>query len=306
MARRAVSLITHTLSVLFLLSPDIANNEFQQIIFTAAQSKLSELTGENTRNKVLLFRHAIAPGGGDPVGFDVNDCTTQRNLDETGKDQAKNLGKAIRNIEFWSKVYSSPWCRCVGTAELMKTELEAASTTTYTVETTSMLSSFYEAPPKGADKAATMALLNAHMDAFGNKIAAAAAAAGASAMMKPELMITHYVVISALTGHAVCSGCAVLYDPVAKRGVPLENDLSAALVKADSAAAAAKEAPAVTGASSNSATSTTGKSSTAETSAGCASTVSEKSALCSTGGLTAKIGGSYYFISYFGLLFFVF
>ena len=54
------------------------------------------LTGEQTEGKVLLLRHALAPGGGDPSNFDVTDCSTQRNLDQEGRDQAVELGRKLR------------------------------------------------------------------------------------------------------------------------------------------------------------------------------------------------------------------
>lgn len=45
---------------------------------------------------VALMRHALAPGTGDPAGFDPDDCTTQRNLDARGRDQARRIGAALR------------------------------------------------------------------------------------------------------------------------------------------------------------------------------------------------------------------
>ncbi|HTN26369.1 MAG TPA: creatininase family protein [Burkholderiales bacterium] len=69
---------------------------------------------------VALIRHANAPGTGDPQGFSIEDCKTQRNLDDLGRAQAKALGDAFRNRKInVSRVVSSPWCRCVDTARLM-------------------------------------------------------------------------------------------------------------------------------------------------------------------------------------------
>jgi creatinine amidohydrolase len=69
---------------------------------------------------VALIRHANAPGIGDPQGFSIEDCKTQRNLDDLGRAQAKALGDAFRNRKInVSRVVSSPWCRCVDTARLM-------------------------------------------------------------------------------------------------------------------------------------------------------------------------------------------
>jgi phosphohistidine phosphatase SixA len=67
-----------------------------------------------------IMRHALAPGTGDPSRFTLGDCSTQRNLDERGREQARRIGEAfrVRGIEF-SKVLSSQWCRTRETAELL-------------------------------------------------------------------------------------------------------------------------------------------------------------------------------------------
>src|SRR2546421_9724813 len=64
---------------------------------------------------VALMRHADAPGGvGDPPGFRVDDCATQRNLSEKGRAHAEKIGSWLRRegIAF-EKILSSPWCRCI-------------------------------------------------------------------------------------------------------------------------------------------------------------------------------------------------
>lgn len=68
---------------------------------------------------IALFRHANAPGGGDPAGFRLNDCTTQRNLDDAGRRQAKRIGEAFRarGVSV-GQVLTSQWCRTRETAEL--------------------------------------------------------------------------------------------------------------------------------------------------------------------------------------------
>ena len=71
---------------------------------------------------VALIRHANAPPGygGDPPGFRMDDCKTQRNLDELGRQQAQALGEAFRQRGVRvDRVLASPVCRCVDTAELM-------------------------------------------------------------------------------------------------------------------------------------------------------------------------------------------
>jgi hypothetical protein len=68
---------------------------------------------------VLVLRHARAPGTFDPPGFQLGDCSTQRNLSEEGRAQARQLGAYLKAQQLRpSRVRSSPWCRCVDTAEL--------------------------------------------------------------------------------------------------------------------------------------------------------------------------------------------
>jgi broad specificity phosphatase PhoE len=71
---------------------------------------------------VALIRHGNAPPGygGDPPGFKIDDCRTQRNLDELGREQARALGEAFRKHGVRvDRILSSPWCRCLETASLM-------------------------------------------------------------------------------------------------------------------------------------------------------------------------------------------
>jgi len=68
----------------------------------------------------VLLRHANAPGQGDPAGVQVDDCKTQRNLDDIGREQARKLGAAFRTHRVRvERILSSPWCRCLETARLM-------------------------------------------------------------------------------------------------------------------------------------------------------------------------------------------
>lgn len=70
---------------------------------------------------VALVRHGNAPPGyGDPPGFRIDDCASQRNLDEFGRAQARAIGEAFRRHGVQvDKVLSSPLCRCLETARLM-------------------------------------------------------------------------------------------------------------------------------------------------------------------------------------------
>ncbi|MEQ9259951.1 MAG: histidine phosphatase family protein [Roseovarius sp.] len=67
-----------------------------------------------------IMRHAYAPGASDPSNFQLEDCATQRNLSDEGRAQARRIGAAFRErgITF-EAVYSSQWCRCRETAELL-------------------------------------------------------------------------------------------------------------------------------------------------------------------------------------------
>ncbi|MFC4259601.1 histidine phosphatase family protein [Marinobacter lacisalsi] len=69
---------------------------------------------------VLILRHALAPGTGDPASFDLGDCSTQRDLNAQGRKQARawNGLLAQQGIDA-ARVYSSQWCRCRHTAEEM-------------------------------------------------------------------------------------------------------------------------------------------------------------------------------------------
>jgi len=66
-----------------------------------------------------MIRHATAPGTFDPPGMRLDDCATQRNLDEQGREEARRMGAAFRTRGIpVDKVLSSRWCRCVDTARL--------------------------------------------------------------------------------------------------------------------------------------------------------------------------------------------
>jgi phosphohistidine phosphatase SixA len=79
-----------------------------------------KLQGTNPKGYVLLLRHTIAPGVGDPENFKLNDCSTQRNLSQLGREDAKAVGDWLkrRDIKI-SRVESSRWCRAKETAQLL-------------------------------------------------------------------------------------------------------------------------------------------------------------------------------------------
>lgn len=67
----------------------------------------------------IAFRHALAPGTFDPPGFRIDDCSTQRNLSDEGRAQARRIGAWFRDRGLApARVRTSPWCRCVDTATL--------------------------------------------------------------------------------------------------------------------------------------------------------------------------------------------
>jgi broad specificity phosphatase PhoE len=80
-------------------------------------------------SQVVLIRHAITtPGVGDPPKFRLDDCTTQRNLTEAGRADARRVGEAFRARGVpVGRVLSSPWCRCLETARLAFGAAEVAT-----------------------------------------------------------------------------------------------------------------------------------------------------------------------------------
>ncbi len=84
-----------------------------------ADSKKNIIENLKEGGKLIFIRHAYAPGGGDPENFNVYDCSTQRNLSESGRIQSRKIGNFFTeyNIKI-ENVYSSEWCRCKETASL--------------------------------------------------------------------------------------------------------------------------------------------------------------------------------------------
>jgi broad specificity phosphatase PhoE len=70
--------------------------------------------------QVVFIRHAVTtPGFGDPPGFKLDDCKTQRNLTDEGRGHAKRIGQAFRERQIpVERILSSPWCRCIETSQL--------------------------------------------------------------------------------------------------------------------------------------------------------------------------------------------
>jgi len=90
-------------------------------LWAASVAEASESVWEalRTPGAVVVLRHSYAPGAFDPPDARLDDCTTQRNLDETGRAQARRIGEAFRQQGLTvGAVLSSPRCRCLDTARL--------------------------------------------------------------------------------------------------------------------------------------------------------------------------------------------
>lgn len=132
--------------------------------------------------RALLMRHALAPGTGDPSGFRLGDCGTQRNLNEAGRAQARALGARLRAAGLGrARVLSSRWCRCLETAELLAVG---------PVEPFDPLNSFFDEASERAPRT----------EALGRFFA------GLGPDAPPLVMVTHQVNITALTGVVPVSG----------------------------------------------------------------------------------------------------
>ena len=139
-------------------------------------------------SKVIFLRHALAPGNGDPPNFNINDCSTQRNLDEVGIDQSRMIGHFFKKIGLkFSKIYSSFWCRCKDTV----LNMEVGKFKTHVG-----LNSFYESY---TDRKITLRKLNILINSFDKSNG-------------PYLLVTHYVNILAFTGLPTSSGGMVAFD----------------------------------------------------------------------------------------------
>jgi phosphohistidine phosphatase SixA len=94
---------------------------FCSMVDATADEAANALTALRAGGHVALMRHADAPGGvGDPPGFRVDDCATQRNLSAKGRADAEKIGSRLKREGIvFEKILSSPWCRCIDTAKLL-------------------------------------------------------------------------------------------------------------------------------------------------------------------------------------------
>lgn len=159
------------------------------IVATADAAAGNELLERiKTGGHVLMIRHTIAPGTGDPSNFMIGDCTTQRNLDEQGKAQARRIGDWLRAGGIMSaRVFSSQWCRSLETAQLIGlgpvAELPA-------------LNSFFNKPKASESTMAALMAFLSQQPPDGELI----------------LLVTHYVNIYGIAGIGVFSGEGVALE----------------------------------------------------------------------------------------------
>ena len=180
--------------------------KFLFIIFITLPSTIKADLNENLISelkeggKVIFIRHAYAPGGGDPDNFDINDCNTQRNLNDSGKLQAKNIGNYFKKNKIpIHKVISSEWCRCKETAFLSFKNFE----------TKNFLNSFFSSKfSKNRNK--QMKELKKYIEEWQSK--------------RNLVLVTHYVVISEALGYAPSSGEIVISDKNFKKIGSIEID----------------------------------------------------------------------------------
>ena len=136
----------------------------------------------NDGGKLIFIRHAYAPGSGDPSNFNLNDCSTQRNLSDEGRKQAEYIGEFFRNNHvIVDKVLSSEWCRCKETALIAFKDFE----------TKSFLNSFFS--PKFSDnKNIQIINLRKYIENWNSD--------------KNLVLVTHYVMINEILNYAPSSG----------------------------------------------------------------------------------------------------
>ena len=168
--------------------------KFLIIIFISLTTAIKADLNKNLLNqledggKLIFIRHAYAPGGGDPDNFNLDDCSTQRNLNKEGREQAKYIGEFFKKNEIKIyKVLSSEWCRCKDTAKIAFKNFS----------TNSFLNSFYSSRyAKNKDKQIKM--LNNYVKRLKSD--------------KNLILVTHYVLISEVLNYAPSSGEIVVSD----------------------------------------------------------------------------------------------
>jgi len=159
-----------------------------------AQQNTNLLTLLTEPGHVALLRHALAPGTGDPDNFSLHDCDTQRNLNDTGRKQSERIGQIFRDQGLKDlQIYSSEWCRCLETAELIALG---------DVLPLPKLNSFFQHRARADTQ--TTALIEWIVQQRGNE---------------PLLLVTHQVNITALSNYYPASGEIVIIEITADEQV---------------------------------------------------------------------------------------
>ena len=168
--------------------------KFFIIIFITLPTSIKADLNENLMNqleeggKLIFIRHAYAPGSGDPDNFNLNDCSTQRNLSEDGKKQAQLIGVFFKENKIKiDKILSSEWCRCKETAFIAFEDFE----------TKDFLNSFYSIK-FAKNKKTQVKNLKKYVNKWNSK--------------KNLILVTHYVVISEVLNYAPGSGEIIISD----------------------------------------------------------------------------------------------
>jgi broad specificity phosphatase PhoE len=140
---------------------------------------------------VILMRHGATEGGpGDPPGFRIDDCATQRNLSEAGRGEARRVGArlAAEKVPI-ARVYTSPWCRCRETAMIAFGRAEPWDA----------LSSIFDLPDRDAE--------------LTGRVKKRIAGYGRRPVAGNVVMVTHNVNIAALSKHSVATAELVVMKP---------------------------------------------------------------------------------------------
>jgi len=175
---------SHSLSLWIFLLVLITNTHSAEVTTARVENAWQAVRAGEA---AILMRHALAPGVGDPADFDLQDCSTQRNLSEAGREQAMAIGEVLRNNGIAkATILSSQWCRCMETARLLNLS---------DPEPTPMLNSFFQ--NRHTAESQTERLKESLRQWFENK-------------NEVKVLLTHQVNISALSDTFASSGDMVI------------------------------------------------------------------------------------------------
>ena len=140
------------------------------------------------QSNIIFIRHSLAPGNGDPAGFILSDCSTQRNLNQKGVNQSKKIGKFFEKNQIPIElVLSSEWCRCKDTAFYAFGDFK----------TFDALNSFYD-DRFAANEDEQIKNLKQYINQWNSE--------------KNLVLVTHYVVINSILGVGSGSGEIIVAD----------------------------------------------------------------------------------------------